>query len=421
MYKTLLIARQEFLVNVRKRSFLAAAFGVPLLTVVMTLIVVAVTANTEGDLSRFPVVGGVDEANVITGWDDPTASYAEPPVPMFMRYDSEEAAKAAFDAKQIGAYFVIPADYMATGSVRLVSSGGTPKALTDKINELLQRSVGRNLDAALLERIMEPANPQLHFLSTGRTVPIEAAVGLLLTPILFVTIFMVAAQTTSGYLMSGVVEEKSNRIMEILITTVTPTQLLGGKIIGLGGLGLMQLVIWGALAGVAALVAQATGSALLSAIYISPDMALAGLVFFILGYFFLATVMASIGAIVGSEQESRQYAGIFSLLLAIPFFALVTFITEPNGPVPTLLSLIPLTAPTAMVMRMTFITVPPEQMLLSIALLIVMNVFILWGAARVFRFALLMYGKKLRLRDVVGLLRRRGAAGAMVTRAGERT
>lgn len=419
MYKTLLVARQEFLTNVRKRSFLIAAFGVPLLTIIMMGVVIFVTASAEGNLDRFSAVGVVDDAGIIILADDPTATYEEPPVPAFYVYPTEEAARNAMDMGVVGAYFVLPETYMTTGRLRLITASGASEALTDNIEDYLRRNVGTGVDPAVMDRILEPTNASIRFLSTGRTVPMEATVGLLLLPIIFVTIFMIAAQTTSGYLMSGVVEEKSNRIMEILITTIKPIQLLAGKIIGLGLLGLIQLLIWAVLSGITGAIAQGTGSAFLSAIVITPDMAALALIYFFLGYFFLSTMMAGIGAVVGSEQESRQTAGIFGLLMWVPFFALFTFLTDPNGTIPTVLSLIPVTAPTAMILRATFTSVPTEQIVLSIVLLIVLNLFVLWLSARIFRFALLMRGNRFGLRQIIRLIRRRGSAGAIVSPAGE--
>ncbi|MBK8026869.1 MAG: ABC transporter permease [Chloroflexi bacterium] len=418
MHRIWLVARQEFLANIRKRSFLFAAIGGPIMTVVLMVVVVAITIQGEEDLTRFNTVGVVDEAGVITLYDDPTASYEDPPQPFFVRYESRVTAQEALDAEQIGAYLVLSETYMSNGAAELISSAGAPAALLDSIDRYLLQNVGSDLDPAVLERLIDPTDASIRFLNTGRTIPIEAVIGLFLTPLIFVTVFMIAAQTSSGYLMSGVVEEKSNRIMEILITSITPTQLLAGKILGLGVLGLVQLVIWLVIAVGGGTLAQQSGSEILSSIYIPPDMALVGLIYFILGYFFLATTMASVGVIVGSEQESRQYASIFGLLLAVPFFALINFFTDPNGPLPTALSIIPLTSPTSMILRMTFTAVPIEHYVISIGLLIVMNLAILWISARIFRFALLMYGKKLNIRQLIGLLRR-PASATLVTRAGE--
>jgi len=270
-----------------------------------------------------------------------------------------------------------------------------------------------------LERILDPTTRNVRDLSTGRLLPPEGIIFLVLTPIIFAAIFMIAGTTTSGYLMSGVVEEKTNRIMEILITAVTPMQLLAGKILGLGLLGLFQLVIWAVLGVVGGVLSQSLSSDVLSGFYIAPDLLALMIIYFLLGYFTLATVMAGIGAVVGSEQESRQFSGIVTLLFVVPFIAFVTFIIDPNGVVPTVLSIIPLTSPTSMIMRASFTIVPPEQLLLSLALLVAFNLLVLWVSARIFRLTLLLVGNPLSARQLLGLFRPRPVHSVLTAPTGE--
>jgi ABC-2 type transport system permease protein len=213
--------------------------------------------------------------------------------------------------------------------------------------------------------------------------------------------------------MSGVVEEKTSRIMEILVTSVTPFQLLFGKIIGLGLLGLTQLVIWMA-AGFVTL-ALGRNTTFLTGITIPPDLLVVGVVYFLLGYFLLASAMAGIGVVLGSEQESRQYAGIFGLLLAIPFFFITSFFTDPNGGVVTFLTLFPFTSPVSMILRMGFSAVPAWQLIASIVLLLLTALFMAWASARIFRWALLLYGKPPGIRELIRVIRRPPAMATSAT------
>ena len=139
---------------------------------------------------------------------------------------------------------------------------------------------------------------------------------------------------------------------------MTPFQLLFGKIIGLGLLGLTQLVIW-MVCRLDHAAARAATPDFLTGITIPPDLLIVGVVYFLLGYFLLASVMAGIGVVVGSEQESRQFAAIFGIVLVIPFFLITSFITDPNGAVVTFLTLFPFTSPMSMILRMGFSAVPP--------------------------------------------------------------
>ncbi len=420
MHRIGLIARYEFLSNIRKRSFLVASIGMPIFTVIIFVIIALVAVDSETNVDRFAKVGVVDQSGVIANLAilDGTLAEGERPIE-FIAFADANSARAALDASDIGAYFVLEADYYTTGRVVLVSSSGSPEALTDRLNLLLIRNLSTGIDPMLLERILDPTTRSVRDLSTGRLLPPEGIIFLVLTPIIFAAIFMIAGTTTSGYLMSGVVEEKTNRIMEILITAVTPMQLLAGKILGLGLLGLFQLVIWAVLGVVGGVLSQSLSSDVLSGFYIAPDLLALMIIYFLLGYFTLATVMAGIGAVVGSEQESRQFSGIVTLLFVVPFIAFVTFIIDPNGVVPTVLSIIPLTSPTSMIMRASFTIVPPEQLLLSLALLVAFNLLVLWVSARIFRLTLLLVGNPLSARQLLGLFRPRPVHSVLTAPTGE--
>lgn len=405
MHKTLLVAKHEFLVNVKRRAFLFAAFGVPLLLIAIMVVITSVAIDNETNIGNVGTVGYVDQAGVIALVSDSEVD--------FQPYDSTDAAAAALQAGDISAYFVVAEDYLRTGDVQLISTSGTPEALTDEFDGLLVRNLGSDLDPELLERFNDPVNMVVNTLDNGRIIRDEAVVGLFIAPIIFVVVFMMASQVTSGYLMSGVVEEKTNRIMEILVTSITPFELLFGKIIGLAVLGLTQLAIWIGAGFIFLTLGQA--SSVLAGVSIPPDLLIIGLIYFLLGYFLFASIMAGVGAVVGSEQESRQIAGIFSFALAIPFILIVNFLTDPNGTIVTILTLFPLTSPISVILRMGFGTVPTWQLILSIVLLLLTTLFTVWASARVFRWALLLYGKPPSLREVLRVIRRSEAMATTAT------
>ncbi len=409
MHKTWLIIRHEYLTNIKRRSFLFGAFGVPLITIVLMAIVFALTINSEQNVDQLGQIGYVDQSGVLQQQVDKPSS--------FQVYDSEAAVKAAFDAGTIGAYFVVGSDYMNNGQVQVFSQSNVPTALTDEIDSYLRANLGTGLDPQILARIKDPVESSVKTLDNGRVIKDNAVAGLILAPIIFVMVFLFSAQATSGYLMSSVVEEKTSRIMEVLITSVTPFQLLFGKIIGLGLLGLTQLLVWAA-AGYATLILGQNTSAL-AGITIPPDLLVVAILYFLLGYFLLSSVMAGVGAVVGSEQESRQFAAVFTLVLIIPFFLITKFFEDPNGTVVTFLSLFPLTSPIAVILRMGFSVMPLGQLLLSLGILLVSGLLVAWASARIFRWALLLYGKRPGPRELLRVIR---SAPTMATTAtGDRT
>jgi len=392
-----MVARHEFSTNIRRGGFLFAAFGVPVLIIVLMAVIMAFAVEMESDAGRVGGVGYIDQAGVLAqALDRPEA---------FAAYDGEQAARAALDAGELGAYFVLPEDYIQTGDVRLYGAVDLPEALTDQISDFLVVNVGASLnDPELVALLRDPADVQIHTLDSGRTLSENAVMALIFIPFIFVFVVIMATQITGGYLMSGVVEEKTNRIMEILVTSITPFQLLLGKVLGLGALGLIQVLVWIVIGGVALGVGQ--GLEALQGISMPLDMVAVGLVLFLLTYMLYASFSAGVGVIVGSEQESRQIAGYFVFLMMVPFFLMVTFITDPNGPVPLALTLFPLTAPVSILLRMGFGAVPAWQLAVSLALLALTTVLVVWASARLFRWGLLRYGKRPSLRELLNAVRR---------------
>lgn len=405
MSKTWLIAKHEYLVNIKRRAFLFGAFGIPIITILLMTVVFGLVFNDQADASRLGTVGYVDQSGVLA------RKFGQPS--NFALYDTEDAARAALDSGAIGAYFVVAADYLKSGTVSVYSNTGIPDALHDSIDSYLRSNLSAGLDPAVAERLKDPVESSIKTLDNGRVIKDNALVGLFLMPIIFVMVFLFASQTTSGYMMSGVVEEKSNRIMEILITSVTPFQLLFGKIIGLGLLGLTQLLIW-MVAGYVSLTVAHTADAL-QGVIIPPDMMAVAIVYFLLGYFLLASAMAGIGVVIGSEQESRQFGVIFTLGLVVPFFLITSFITDPNGTVVTFLTLFPLTSPVSVILRMGFGAIPTWQLLTSVFLLLATALLVAWVSGRIFRWALLLYGKRPSLPELIRVMRRPPAMATTAT------
>ncbi len=398
MKKMWLVARREYLYNLKRPSFLFAVFGVPIFTFVVWGVVFFVMSSNENNLAKDSKFGYVDLAGVLT---DPVPLKDKPD--QFVAYADEKSARAALDSKTISVYFVLPKSYLRTGEVQSYSYDSVPATLEDDLGAFLQATLSRGLESKFpLERIQSPVTLTVHPMDSGRTLTESNLPALIFIPLIFSFVFLMASNVTSGFLMGGIVEERANRIMEILITSATPMQMLLGKILGLGALGLTQLLIWGG-AG-AFLVRFGQRFPVLDGISFPVDMMIVFVLFFIVSYFLLASLMAGIGAVVGSEQESRQFASMLSLILVIPFFFLTTFINDPNSPLALALSFIPFTAPMTILLRMGFGNVPVWQIGLSLAILLVTSFFVIWASARVFRWALLLYGKRIGIREIIRVI-----------------
>lgn len=401
-----LVASHEFWVNIRKRSFLFAVFGSPLLMIGLIGIVLLVTiASEEGN--SVETLGYVDNAQVV-------AEGVMPP-DYFVAYADVEAASAALDAEEIDAYAVIAETYLRSGRVEYYGFGSIPDDVEDDIEAWLGATIASGIESDLSpEFLRDPVNTRIFLETTGRELSgPEGFLVLFMVPVIFSFVFILGLQLTSGFLMSGVVEEKTNRIIEVLITSVRPLELLAGKLIGLSGLGFFQLGVW-VLIGVV-LFAVFGDTAILQSFEFPLDLVLLGLLYFVLTYFLFGSLLAGVGAVVDSEQESRQVAGALSFVIVIPFFVIFSFMEDPNGTIPTLLSYFPFTAGTSMILRSSFGIVPPEQVLLSLALLTASVLLIIWASAKVFRWAILLYGQRVSFKLILRALRGRTEIGVLPT------
>ncbi|MGB1286305.1 MAG: ABC transporter permease [Aggregatilineales bacterium] len=407
MNKLLLVARHEFLSNIKRPSFLFAMFGIPVLTIGIMAIVLFVTANTfgEGEV-EIANAGYVDRSGLLLEAVDQPEGWQS--------YESREVAQAALDDGMIDAYFILPEAYTLSGNVALYAVGVTPEDFRDEIDVFIAANIAAQLTSDLSpERLIDPIDNTYFMENTGRELSSEGFMGMFLVPFAFSMVLLLGIQLTSQFLMSGVVEEKGNRIMELLITSITPMQLFMGKLLGLGAIGLVQIFVW-LLMGFVGLTLGAN-TEFLSAVEIPLDMVLISLVYFVLTYFLYAALLAGIGTVAGGEQESRQTAILPNMLIVLPFFFIFQFLTEPNGTIPILLTLFPFSAALSTILRMGFTAVPLWQILLSLGILLATTIFITWASAKVFRWALLLHGKKIGIRDILRVVRGNVETGVLIT------
>jgi ABC-2 type transport system permease protein len=197
--------------------------------------------------------------------------------------------------------------------------------------------------------------------------------------------------------MRGILEEKSNRVMEVLLGSLTTDQLMTGKIIGIGLVGLTQLAIYIVTAAllriyVAVASLQTGWTGVLDAV--SPANLAYFCIFFLLGYFLFTSLFAAVGAVCNSEQEAQNLQSPLIMCLVVPMVLTFFLVRNPDSPMAVVASLIPIFAPMVMFMRITVLTPPFWQIALSIAILLATIYLFFRGVARVFRIGVLMYGKR---------------------------
>jgi ABC-2 type transport system permease protein len=203
---------------------------------------------------------------------------------------------------------------------------------------------------------------------------------------------------SSGYLLQGIAEEKQNRVIELIWSSVEPVQLLGGKIIGLGAAGLLQVVFYGVLLFFPAI-------AIFALFHVSVAGLVLSVLYFMLGYLLFAGLMAGTGILGNSPQESGQLSAFWTLLSMIPMFMLAPISENPNSWLARGLSWFPLTAPVTMLLRVTSGQIPWVDVGISTVVLLLSICFSIAASAKIFRAAALMYGKRPSPREVWRWLR----------------
>ncbi len=237
---------------------------------------------------------------------------------------------------------------------------------------------------------------------TGAPVSDASIAASFLVPYAFTLIFILSLFITSGYLLQSVTEEKENRVVEIVLSSVKPLPLMAGKIIGLGAAGLTQVVIWVTTALVVMPLANQQFS--LNIGIPIPTLVLA-VVVFSLGYLGYGAIFAAIGALAPGAREGQQYGSFFGFLSVIPVILMSAFLEDLGSPLVIALCLLPLTAPAALLEVIAIAPTPPWP--LVIASLVSQAAFValaIVGSARVFRATLLLYGVRPSARRLVGAL-----------------
>ncbi len=403
MDKTLLILRHEFVTLVKRKGFIIMTLVFPLIgfAAIGIYMIVQGIGTGERDL---PIIGYVDE---LGGFGE----YTTQGELTFIPFGTQEEATKALLTEDINEYFVIPPDYLAQGMVGryvLEKELEVPNETRSAMTAFLQSNLLEGqVSPEITERVKTPmllANIRLD--ETGNIAEDQGGFEAFLVPMIFAFLLVMSIAASSGYLLQGLGEEKENRVMEVLLSSVSPRQLLTGKILGLGAAGLIQVVVW--LVSVIILTQMASDiiGGMLAGLRIPDNMLLLGIVYFILGYLLFAVIEAGMGAIGANAKESQQMVVALILPAMLPFYIFIFFLRDnPDHVVGTILTLIPVTAPMSVFVRLGLSEIPLWELLVSIGLMIAGIVGGIFIAAKAFRVFLLMYGKTPGPREIIRYLR----------------
>lgn len=387
-----LVIKHEIVKTISKPSFWLTSFLLPLIIFVFTfgsqLMAERMTEDDDEGLDAMlrgdagEVVGYVDMAGIITDLPE------DVPAARLRAYDNEAAALAALRDDDIAQYYIIPGDFMDSGDLTLVQRNFAPFQSQESIFNyvVLYNMTG---DADVAGALITPIQ-QWEGRSIAETNPEEAAApvgdaGFSLAPTIMLFIFFFVLTMSSGYMLRSVTKEKENRIVEVLLLSLRPRDLMLGKILGLGAVALLQMGIWlfGGMSilreGIPALDLAAPVSAL------PANFLIWGGLYFLFGYLTFASALGVIGTLAPNLREGSQFTFVVMLPLMIPLWLNSTFSQAPNSPLVIFLSIFPLTSPVSMITRMIATSVPVWQTLLSLGLLAATTYGFVLLSARFFR------------------------------------
>jgi ABC-2 type transport system permease protein len=397
MSKIWLVIKHEYLKHVKKKRFILAILSLPFFILLMVgvgfLSVIIQFDNTP--------IGYVDNTGIL---DNPIEYEFETPLwfmkPMELRsFNNLESATKELEDGSIQAFYLLEDDFIESNTISVYANEIPDSSVNNDFYDFLRVNLLKNTDESIVNRITEGAEFEVRSTEDDRNTGDENILGIML-PFLSGFLFIMAINISGGYLLQAVVEEKENRTMEILVTSISPNQLMAAKVIGNLSVGLTQLVVW--------IIFGLLG--FLAILRIFPDLETGQIDFgfllitvavFIPAFVMIAAMMAALGATTTETREAQQIAGLFTLPMVLPFWFLQVLMEKPNSPISIIMSIFPFTAPVSLPIRAAFSNIPVWQTALTVLLLVLFAIAALWLAGRSFRLGMLRYGKKLSLKEIL--------------------
>jgi ABC-2 type transport system permease protein len=396
--KTWLIARHEFVNTIRRKAFIILTLAFPVVALLGMLAGQVISSIEKPATVTKDTIGYVDKTDRFTEITNQDSISLK-------KYADENAAKQALLDKKLKEFFVIPPDYLETGMVQrytldreLEPGGQTTQVIR---NFLLHNLLKDSTSPDVISRVQAPLNLISTLLTeTGEIAPNQGGFASFIVPYIFSILLLISIFFSSGYLLQGLGEEKENRVMEILLSSVSSKQLLAGKVIGLGAVGLLQIIVWLVSAQFLARIASSNWGNVIGQLQIPTDFLILGTVYFIFGYLLFAVIMAGVGAVSPTAREGQQLSTLFTLTAVVPLWFMAFIIDNPYHIVARLLMFFPVTAPITFMIRYGLIDIPAWELGLSMLLMVVAIAGCFVLAVKLFRTFLLMYGKRPDFRDI---------------------
>lgn len=420
MHKLWLIIKREYITRVKTKGFVIGTLIVPLIGIAFILFVVSIARHQSTQATRLaiidqaggmaPVIAADLQAKQVNGEhqfniDESIEKPADPDA-------QQRKLRDKINAGGLDGYLMIPSDLTKPVELHTKNPGNFSMMgpITSSVNQAMveARLDARGIHVNDVQSIVKAADLQVikvtkegESVEKGQTFGIAIAIVILLY-----TSLMIYGIVT----MRSVLEEKTTRTMEVLISAVTPSQLLAGKILGVAGVAITQFIIWSATIvllgsyGVA-MSAIGGGGSVLSSMHLPVSLMVWSMIYFLCGYFLYASLFAAVGAACSNEQDAQQLQWIAMAPLVCTMMIYWVVLTDSNSRISVILSEIPFFGPVLMPLRVSLQMPPVWQLALSVALLLLSIVVVIYGSAKIYRVGVLMYGKRPTLPELVRWLR----------------
>jgi ABC-2 type transport system permease protein len=414
MHEVLLIARREYLERVRSRAFLTMTMLFPIFIGLM--VGGSIVAGKFASGAKDVAIASNDAvlARAVAAAMQSASPQANPPEVVAPASDAARAAlNRRVEDKGLDGYLWLQRKAAATTpEVTFVSrSAGdlfSLRGLESAVNQGLEREqlVRHGVSSAEIAASTRHADIQTMQIRQGQLIPSNSLKSFFgAYAMMFLIYFTVVFYGMN--VARSVVEEKTSRIFEVLLSTVEPQSLMAGKLLGVGAAGLTQLAIWFLL--VSTIVTTSAGASLspggLTAYGIHPQQLFFLVAYFLLGFFFYSAIAAAVGASVSSEQEIQQFSMVIVAPLTVGMVLISYIVGNPTALPVVLLSLFPPCTPIVMFLRMSSQMPPAWQIALSMVLMLLFIWAAIWVASRIYRVGILMYGKRATLPEILRWMR----------------
>ncbi len=401
------IIKWEFINRIKTKLFLITTFGLPIL-LIGVIYFPTILLDLEPEISsNIGLVYDENNASLIERFKNQTyKSYTLQnglQQFLFTKYDTEKEALDSLISRDIDGYMLIPSEVMDTGKVRYYSQSlSNIKVYTNlrrTLNQLVieQRMIEQNINIDLVGALSKKIQFETFEINDFGEASVGNELSAFLVPYLFLMILFMTVFLSGQLLLRSVMEERTSRTIEVLLSSVTPDDLMKGKILGLGALGMVQMLIH-LIIGLIAL--QYKGWAVIEFSQI-PFF----LIYFITGYLFYAAIFAALGTFFTSEQEAQQSSSIISIIAILPVAFASYFITNPSSSFTIASTYFPPLTPFMMIIRLGTESVQINEVFYTSLLMIISCWILLRISGKIFRTAILLYGKKITVREVINWIR----------------